>query len=84
MSGISPERSGGIGWLGIATGVVAWDIMAPESLTHAFHRGMENPRTRPLVLGALAITAAHLLEVIPRQYDPFYIFIDKARRSSDV
>lgn len=74
---MSPEKSGVIGWGLVAGTVFVADRYLPESMTHAFHRGMENPVSRPFVLGALAVTAAHLLDVIPRQYDPFYLTIDR-------
>jgi hypothetical protein len=71
------ERAGTIGWACIGAFVLAWDILAPESLTHAFSRGVENPHTRPFVLGALAVTAAHLVDAIPHRYDPFYAVINR-------
>jgi hypothetical protein len=73
-------RSGALGWALVAAGVAVWDIHAKESLSHAFQRGMDNPLSRPLVLGALAITAAHLVQVLPRQLDPFYATIDRVRQ----
>jgi hypothetical protein len=51
--------------------VFLFDKLAEESLTHAFQRGIHNSQSRPFVLGALAVTACHLLDVIPERYDPF-------------
>ena len=60
------------GWAAIAGFVVAWDLTQQESLTHAFERARTHPVGRVAALGGLAITSAHLLNMIPRQYDPFY------------
>jgi hypothetical protein len=63
---------GNIGWAVVGATVLAWDVAAPETLSAAFGRGLDNPRTRPLVIGGLAITGAHLMRVIPERYDPFH------------
>lgn len=63
---------GSLGWLALGAGVVLWDATAEESLTHAFGRGMENAVSRPAVLVALGVTAAHLLDLLPHALDPFY------------
>jgi hypothetical protein len=55
----------------VGAGIVAWDLLAPETLSSAFRRGAENERTRPYVLAALGVTALHLLGALPRQVDPF-------------
>lgn len=60
-----------LGWASIACAVVAFDGMAEETLSHAFKRGLDNPKYRPVVLGALAITNLHLLGLLPRPIDPF-------------
>ena len=57
------------GWLALGLSVTAWDALANETLTHAFHRTKENPTARILAVGALAYTAAHLLDIIPDRYD---------------
>lgn len=69
-------HAGTWGWAGIAVGVYLFDHYCEESLSHAFKRGMENPRSRPLVLGALAITASHLICALPERYDPFLRFVE--------
>lgn len=71
------EHSGTVGWAAIAAGVLAWDILADETLTSAFKRGASNERTRPYVVGALGVTALHLMGAIPRDLDPFYIVLDR-------
>lgn len=72
-------HAGSIGWLAIAGFVAVFDLLSSESLSHAFTRGMQNEYSRPLVLGGMAVTALHLLDVIPHQYDPFYATIDHFR-----
>jgi hypothetical protein len=68
---------GTLGWAAIGAFVVAWDVKCEESLTHAFRRGYNNPRIRPLLLGAVAITLAHLIDAIPHQIDPFYLLLHR-------
>lgn len=70
------EHIGSIGWLSLAAGVVAWDLTQEETLTNAFRRGYENPHYRPLILGAMAVTAAHLIGAIPEEIDPFHRGLD--------
>lgn len=72
-----PEN-GLYGWGLIAAGVVAYDYLAirdgKETLSHAFHRGMEHPVMKFMCIGALGATALHLANVLPRKYDLFYGF----------
>ena len=75
---MNKEHAGSYGWAGIGLGVITFDLLAPESLSHAFQRGMDS-KYRPVMLGALAITAAHLLDIIPDQYDPFHLTIDRIK-----
>lgn len=53
--------------------VVAWDAYADETLSNAFMRAREseNRLTRIASVGALAITACHLMDYLPEKYDPF-------------
>lgn len=58
-------KRAGVGWLGIATYVVAYDYWAcksgNETLTHAFHRSFITPRSRPFAALGTAIMIKHLL-----------------------
>lgn len=65
------SHTGIYGWVCLGAFVAGWDALAPETLSSAFRRGLENPRTRYLVLGAWAITSAHLLGLLPDNIDPF-------------
>lgn len=62
---------GTAGWVALAAGVAAFDYYMPETLSHAVDRALERPRARYMAIGAVAVTAAHLLNLIPEQLDPF-------------
>lgn len=64
------SHAGNWGWVGLTAGVVAWDILAPETLSNAVDRYMDDPFGRVAVLGTVAIVGAHLLNLFPEQYDP--------------
>lgn len=66
------SNQGSVGWALLVGGVFLFDKLSEESLSHAFQRGLHNSFSRPFCLGALAVTACHLLDVIPHEYDPFY------------
>jgi len=73
----SPEDSarliGHLGWAALAAGVIAWDVLAEETLSSAFRRGLDNNHLRPLVVGAWALTTCHLMGVLPERVDPFLV-----------
>lgn len=72
----TPKQNGLKKWAVLGAAVVALEISAGETLTAACHRGLENPSTRPFIYGALAITAAHLLDLFEplglESYDPYH------------
>lgn len=53
-------RRGDIGWILLAAFVWLWDAYAPETLSRAFWRGLEHPRSRPFVLVAWGWVTSHL------------------------
>lgn len=60
----NPEsRAANIGWALIVGGVAAWDMFAPETLSHGVDRALERPYARYAAIGAIAVTSAHLLNV---------------------
>lgn len=60
----NPESHiGTVGWGLLATGVVLWDILAPETLSSAADRALEHPVGKYLAIGATAIVGAHVLNV---------------------
>lgn len=59
-------------WVALAAGVVAYELSAPrgELLSEGVDRYLES---RPLLTRAVvAVTAAHLLNLLPQRVDPFY------------
>jgi hypothetical protein len=71
---------GTLGLVAIIGSVVLWDVYAEETISHAYGRYLDNPRTRLAAVGLLAITGAHLLRALPHhpiELDPFYWSIDR-------
>lgn len=60
------KHGGAKGWCLIAGVVLAWDVLAGETLSCAFLRH----RSHPLTVLAWGGLTAHLFGVIPRRYDP--------------
>lgn len=58
------------GWMGLTAGVILWDALAPQTLSSAYDRYLEHPVKRIAAIGAVALTGAHLLNVLPPQLDP--------------
>lgn len=74
-------KKAGLGWLGIALYVCAYDYWActngHETLTHAFHRSYVSPVSRPFAALGTAIMVKHLL--LPR----FCPHLDPINRIAD-
>lgn len=68
---------GSIGWALLAGGVFLFDTLSEETLSHAFQRGLDNAYSRPFCVGALAVTACHLLDLIPPSVDPYYRLFER-------
>lgn len=64
------SHAGDWGWVGLTAGVIAWDTLAPETLSHAVDRYLEHPMGKVLAIGAIAITAGHLLNVFDKYNIP--------------
>jgi hypothetical protein len=62
------------GWLGLAAGVIAFEVACPqgETLSEGVDRALEHPTLRYAAIGAVALTAVHLLNVLPERRDPFH------------
>lgn len=58
------------GWLGLATYVVGWDLLAPETLSQGFEDAWRHPRRRWQLLAAWVFVTAHLFVVLPKRVDP--------------
>lgn len=63
-----------VAWCGLAAGVAAYDILCPpgETMSEGVDRLLEHPHKRIAALGAIAITAAHLANILPEKIDPFH------------
>lgn len=64
-----------IAWLGVGAGIAAYEVLCPkgETLSEGVDRVMEHsPAARVAALGAIAVTAAHLGNLIPQKYDPYH------------
>ena len=75
-------RQGDLGWLGLAAGVVAYELAADdgELLSEAVDRYLTH---RPvLTTTVIAVTAAHLANLIrPAELDPFTLAFAALRRA---
>lgn len=69
-----------IKWGALASAVIVLECVGTESLTHAFQRAAEHPVGKYVALGALGLTAAHLLDKIPHQADPYYMIANGVGR----
>lgn len=66
----NPEsRMGTLGWAGVLTGIVAYEILGEETLSSAYDRYLEHPIKRIAAIGAVAFTGAHLLNILPPKLD---------------
>ena len=78
-----PEsHMGSVGWAAIAAGVLVFDVLSRETLSSAYTRYLE--RNKLLAVGTLAVTAAHLLNVLPEPIDPFYQVEKRAVRFAEL
>jgi len=49
-----------------------WDATREDTLSNGVDRALENPYTRYLAIGAVALTALHLVNVLPQKADPYH------------
>ena len=63
-----------VAWGVLATGVAAYDVLCPqgETLSEGVDRALETRSGRVLAIGAVALTAAHLINLLPERVDPFH------------
>lgn len=76
-------RPAALAWGALTAGVVAYDVLCPpgETLSEGVDRALELERGRVLALGAIAITAAHLANLLPERVDPFHRATNLKRRT---
>lgn len=72
--GLPDIRPSTLAWCAIAVGVAGYDLscLPGETLSEAADRALERPVGKVLALGAIALTASHLANLLPEQIDPFY------------
>ena len=66
------ELTAGKAWAGLAVGVLAYEVLAPdgELMSEGVDRALErHPLITTLAIGA---TALHLLNILPERIDPFH------------
>lgn len=61
------------GWLivGAVIGVIEWKAPPDDMLSHAVDAWLEHPLGRYFATAGVLITASHLLNKLPSDYDPF-------------
>lgn len=60
-------------WLTLGAAIVALEYIGTESLTQGVRDALATPVGKILVPAAIGVTAAHFYDLIPHQYDPYYI-----------
>lgn len=72
-------------WTSIGVGVVAYDLLCPqgEQLSQRMDEWLEKHPTRSLALGITAMTAMHLLNMLPERIDPIHHLAMIGRRIDD-
>lgn len=67
-------RPSTVAWGVLAAGVAAYDIMSPpgETLSERMDSWLDSPRSKAMAIGTVAVTAAHLLNILPERVDPFH------------
>lgn len=67
-------------WLVLGAGVLAHDMFCKqgETLSEGADRAIESHKV--LALGAIAVTAAHLANLIPPKIDPIHQFAELVKR----
>lgn len=67
-------RPSTVAWGVLAAGVAVYDTLCPqgETLSEGVDRALEHDRGKVAALGMIALTAAHLANVLPQKVDPFH------------
>lgn len=74
-------KGGGAGWLAIGALVITWDLVAPETLSAAFHRARSGPIGSAVIVVVWAGLTGHLFHVIPDRADPFVALCVSGRKA---
>ena len=63
------ENPGFWGWTAVAGLVIAFDVLAPQTMSSYADRLLENPKTRIIPWAVGGLVAGHVLNVIPPKFD---------------
>lgn len=68
-------------WGVLVGGVIAYDMLCPpgQTLSEGVDRAMETRLGRAASIGAIAVTALHLVNAIPQKYDPIHTAVEIRR-----
>lgn len=64
------ENAGAYGWAILAAYVIAFDILAPETLSSAADRALNHDYMKWVAWGVGGVVAGHVFNLFPEQYDP--------------
>ena len=75
-------RPSTLAWGAIGAGVAAYEMLCPqgETLSERLDPLLEG-RSRYIVMGGIAVTAAHLMNLIPDRLDPYEQGLSRVRQS---
>jgi hypothetical protein len=68
MKKLSP---GTAGWVSVGAVVVAAELLDSKTMSEAFREASRHPVIGPVVITVWGVLTAHLLGLIPPEYDPF-------------
>lgn len=74
------SRAGTAGWALLGTGILAWDLVAPETLSDAFGRAGATRSGLVVTIVGWAVLTAHLFDLLPSRLDPLHLLCEAARR----
>lgn len=79
-AGLMPiHKRGSSAWLALVAGVLAWDALAPETMSAAFRSARSTPARRIMVDMAWVTLTAHLYDVLPERADPLVLAVKALR-----
>ncbi len=64
------KEGAGVAWATLAGGVLLYDAVAKETMSEGMDRLIASHKV--LAVGAVAVTAAHLLNYLPEPIDPLH------------
>jgi hypothetical protein len=70
------KHSHWIGWVALAALVGIADRYGDRTMSDGFRAASRHPIARPVVVAAALVVNLHLFGVLPRRFDPFYIWIN--------